>query len=154
MPINNSPSSTPRACHGPKYGVPGSGWLPNPNTSAIPEKTDITYPVAMNLAPKSALMLRGSFPRRLTEANVTADADDAQSQQEGCDLNKTDYRAAIQSERVAGLAPSRKTSIPIILNTRPNLIRQGILNLILEVARTVVTHIIFPEGYFSCTRSS
>ena len=40
--ITISPSKTPSACIGPKYGICGYVCDPIPNTSAMPEKTAIT----------------------------------------------------------------------------------------------------------------
>jgi hypothetical protein len=56
--ITISPSRTPSAWIGPKNGICGAVCDHIPNISAMPEKTAITYPVAIMRKPMSAAMER------------------------------------------------------------------------------------------------
>ena len=118
MAMTASPTCTPAACHGPKNGTRGRSCVPKPNTSAMPQNTEITYPVVTMRMPMSAGMERSLFlqkaikqiyPPMQMAARPTRNTDI-------CTNPTTGLRSRLKR---AGRAPTRKTSRPINVMDNP-----------------------------------
>ena len=77
----------------------GKGWLPKPNTSAMPESDgDHVSGADQTIADIGSDGLFLAIPERV-QRDVAAQADHRQTHQKYCDLDKSDYRTAVQAKQ-------------------------------------------------------